>query len=234
MDDVAIAQWREDWVTGKVRMALSFGAGAVDVPGYGEATFLLCAVLSAIASEVWPGNAKDRARFVELLVRYTPPELRATTISVPLLEAWLRGGKRTVEAQDIRNTMIRYPDSRVLQGKEVDVTEDVILEAHPTLRVAEVRSFSYAALLYSELRSGYAHEYQPGNCAVSWSMSSNPHSMVCYANQIDPATRESGRLIHFPVPWMAELTTHAEQLTRGVAPAPSFQDWWFSGRNNSR
>ncbi|OZB59206.1 MAG: hypothetical protein B7X39_14155 [Lysobacterales bacterium 14-68-21] len=230
---ITVDSWREEWVKGKVRMALSFGPGAVDVPGYAEATLVLCAVLSAIAAELWPGERKDKARFVELLAQHTPPELRAKTISVPLLEAWLRAQRRESEAQTIQRTFMPYGETRVILGEEVDVPEEDITKACPELTLPEIRACSYAALLYSELRSSYAHEYRPGKKAVSWPMSSRPNQAVSYANQIDAETRKPERLIHFAVAWMGSLAIEAEQRTRTLRPDPNFKDWWISGRKKS-
>lgn len=231
--DVTIDSWHEEWVKGKVHIALSFEAGAVDRPGYGEATLIICGVLSAIASELWPGKAKDQARFVELLACHTPPELRAKTISVPLLEAWLREQRRDAEAQAIRKMFLPSMDTRVIQGEDVDVDENALLEVCPTLSLPDIRACSYAALLYSELRSGYAHEYQPGKKATSWSMSSRPNATVSYANQIDSETGKTERLIHFSVAWMGSLAIEAERRTRTLHPDPNFKDWWFSGRKRN-
>lgn len=233
MDDINIVTVdprREELVKGKVRMALSFGPGAVDKPGYGEATLILCALLSAMASKLWPGEGKDKARFVELLTHQTPSELGAKTISVPLLEAWLRKQGRDSEARIIQKTFMPFGVTRAIQGEEVDVPEEDIAKACPELPLPEIRACSYAALLYSELRSGYAHEYRPGKKAVPWPLSSRPDQAVSYANQIDTETMKPANVIHFSVAWMGSLAIEAERRTRTMRPDNAFKDWWFNGR----
>jgi len=39
---------------------------------YGEAVIILCAALSAVAADVWPGKGIDRVRFVQLLKDFAP------------------------------------------------------------------------------------------------------------------------------------------------------------------
>ena len=61
-----MATWRTDWVTEKKRIALCLANGECG-GSYGEAVLILCAVLSALAADIWPGKGIDQMRFVELL-----------------------------------------------------------------------------------------------------------------------------------------------------------------------
>jgi hypothetical protein len=96
-----------------------------------------------------------------------------------------------------------------------------------------IRKFSYACLLYEEVRSAYAHEYKPGAKADSWPMTMSEGQSVSYVNRLLAAgVPETGRLIHFHIAWLAKLAvdiarnidTHRTTLPRQI-PA----SWWIDG-----
>ncbi len=47
-----------------------------------DAEIVLCCAFSALASQIWPGEGKDKQRFVQLLVELAPATMK---ISVPAL-----------------------------------------------------------------------------------------------------------------------------------------------------
>ncbi len=55
--------WRTEWIQKKNEIALDLAAGQCG-GSYGEAVIILCAALSALAADVWPGRGIDRVRFV--------------------------------------------------------------------------------------------------------------------------------------------------------------------------
>lgn len=61
--------WRSSWVAQKCDVASALNARAGGA-GYSEAVLILCAVLSAMAADAWPGRGIDRRRFTELVARF--------------------------------------------------------------------------------------------------------------------------------------------------------------------
>lgn len=218
--------WRTEWTQKKNDIALKLAAG--DCGGsYGEAVIILCAVLSALSAEVWPGLQMDRVRFVELLKEYAPPDLKVTQISIPLLVAYLRTSGRSAESEIIRKAFLNYPPSRILVGDEVDKSETEILTVCSSLTANVLREHSYGNLLYGEIRSGYAHEYRPGKRADSWPMATE-EAAISYINWVD----DSDRHIHFHVSWISKLTlTTAEAIDAAAAALPRAlpSEWWVAG-----
>jgi hypothetical protein len=69
----------------EVRTCITVNLSKGDCGGSdGDGVMILCAAISALAAEAWPGSGRDKKRFVEALVRYarvSHPEF----ISTPLL-----------------------------------------------------------------------------------------------------------------------------------------------------
>ncbi len=218
--------WRKEWAQKKSDIALKLAAGECG-GSYGEAVIILCAVLSALSAEVWPGLGIDRVRFVELLKEFAPPDLNVTRISIPLLVAYLRTSDRRAKSEVIKKTFLNYYPSRVLVGDEVDKSETEILSECSTLTAKALRKHSYANLLYGEIRSGYAHQYRPGERADSWSMTTGD-AAISYINWIENPDRH----IHLHVSWISKLTlTTAEAVDAAAASLPRtpLPPWWVAG-----
>lgn len=179
--------YRSQWVERKVGIARQLHNGGCGA-GYAEAVMVLCAAISALAAEVWPGTGKDRARFVQLLVECSPKELDATRLSIPLLVGGLAQSSLKAEAASVQDRFLRFDPSRVLTGEEVDQHENEIRSLYPTLSAKFLRRFSYANLLYEEVRSAYVHEYSPGGRADSWSMTSKEGASISYVNWVNDPT----------------------------------------------
>ncbi|MCK5737889.1 hypothetical protein KAH55_01860 [bacterium] len=45
---------------------------------YSDAVIILTSTISAIAAKVWPGEGKDKKRFIETMIRYSSPTLQAS------------------------------------------------------------------------------------------------------------------------------------------------------------
>ncbi len=220
--------WREEWVLAKVTVAKRLGSGECG-GGYPEAAILLCSVLSALAAERWPGRRKDKKRFVELLHRYSDRELHANQISIPLLVAYLADNGRPEEQKTVRDALMPVSDGRVLSGDDVDTTEEDLLQLCPMLGLSLVRRFSYANLLYEEIRSSYAHEYTPGPRSDSWGMgSTHADGHVSYTNRINSEQDGVDRLIYFSVCWLADIALSVEKNIRPLKPDREFSAWWLS------
>lgn len=219
--------WRTEWVTKKKEIALRLANG--DCGGsYGEAMLILCSAISALAAEVWPGKRIDQKRFVEILKDFAPPNLSATQISIPILAWHLRTTGVTNEEKLIRQTFLNICASQVLTGAELDKNENDVLAACKTISVKDIRECSYANLLYREVRSGYAHEYRPGQRADSWPMTQKSSAHVSYVNWANDPDRH----IHFHVSWVAEVAlTTAQAIDKVTHSIPRIapKKWWIEG-----
>lgn len=217
--------WRSSWVEEKCSVALALHSEVASA-GYAEAILVLCAVLSAISAEVWPGRRIDRVRFVELLVRFASNDLYAATISVPILTQSLSDSGRTGEANIIATHFLQFDPTRVLIGADVDKAELEILSACPSVASFDLRKYSYAALLYKDVRSAYAHEYGPGHRASSWPMTLSPDPKVSYVNRL--TDKGPKRLIHFHIEWVTHLAKSiAANLTNTMPPLEMPTNWWL-------
>src|SRR4051812_45553630 len=108
-----------DFVNDKLRVAEALAAGGCG-GGYVDAVIIMASLVSAMASDLWPGTGIDRRRFVELWVRYGEPEARR--VSVPLLTQFLRDTGRSSEADMITAShpleLFRAGSTSVLVGDD--------------------------------------------------------------------------------------------------------------------
>jgi hypothetical protein len=219
--------WRTDWVSEKVALATRLGSGECG-GSYAEAVIVLCGVLSAMAAERWPGQFKDRKRFVELLYRYADADLNPTRIAVPLLIANLGATNRTSEQRILQEALMPRSDTRVIVGDEVDRSESEIVGLCSSLNAELLRRFCYATLLYEDIRSSYAHEYMPGPRTDSWGMgSTHAQGRVSYTNRMNMGSSTVERLIYFNATWLANVALSVERNIRPLVPDRAFSQWWL-------
>lgn len=222
--------WRQNWVADKCRTAYRLSRGEAG-GGYAEAAILTCATLNALAAELWPGRNIDRVRFVEMLVRHGAQAGECSQISIPLLVQHLEANSRQLEAQQLRYAFALSPKSFVVTGTDVDQYERAVYSVCPQLQLNEVRDFSYASLLYKEIRSSYAHEYKTGDRADSVPMTTLTNQSVSYINQM-ANNQEMIRLVHFHVEWLAQLAVEVAGVVDRLAgrlPLQQPQKWWLNG-----
>ncbi|SDM49332.1 hypothetical protein [Polaromonas sp. JS666] len=223
--------WRQAWVREKCGIATRLSQGNAGA-SYAEAVILVCAVLSALAAELWKGRRIDRARFVEMLVRLGSPTEIWATISTPLLVQYLDANSHKVEAALVRKAFGLPTSARILTGADVDKSMADVTTICPSLNAKELRRFSYASLLYQDVRSSYAHEYRPGKDADSWPATMLQNQNVSYINRISDESAEMRRLIHFHFDWLANV---AIQLAMAVddfsleLPRSNPKVWWIDG-----
>jgi hypothetical protein len=222
--------WRYDWVTEKCSIATALARGEAGGT-YSEAIILVCSTLSALAAEVWPGRHIDRARFIELLVRFSPTPSLPMTISLPLFIQDCELNSTKLIAKLLSDTFLPFSTTRVVNGSEVDKSESEVLSICSNFTPKNIRKFSYACLLYEEVRSAYAHEYKPGAKADSWPMTMSGNQLVSYVNRLlDPRTPETTRLIHFHIEWLAKLAVDiAKSIDNDCATLPrkAPANWWI-------
>lgn len=195
---------------------------------YAEAVIISCSAISAMAAELWPGKGIDRARFVELIVKFAPSELRVDRLCIPLLVGYLESQGQHLEIKPLQDMLYQYSQSRILTDDEIDLPEPEVKNLCPTLPVEKLRSYSYPNVLYEEVRSGYAHEYCPSARAEASPMTCKADVSVSYINRAD-ATH---RLVHFHSGWLFELARGiARRLDElgDVLEVPKPAVWWING-----
>jgi len=223
--------WRSSWVSQKRDLALRLGNGEAGA-GYAESAILICSVLSALSAEVWPGRSIDRVRFIELLVSLGSDAEVCRLISVPLLVRYLKQVGNLKDAETLMRTFGLPSSARVLTGPEIDRSESDVRDACPSLESVDIRRWSYASLLYGQVRTAYAHEYRPGEVADAWPMTMMPNQHVSYINRLmETENTRMERLIHFHFEWLGNLALErAAALDRElVVPRVAPIKWWADG-----
>jgi len=222
--------WRQHWVGEKCNIATHLSLGEAG-GGYAEAAIIVCAALSALSAELWVGRSIDRVRFIEMLVKFGAHSNDCKTLSIPLLVQHLNNSSRNTDALKIQHAFSLPSSARVLTGPDIDKSEQEVLSVCPQLDLKEVRSFSYASILYSEIRSSYAHEYRPGAQADSWPMTMVADQRVSYINRMMDSLGMQ-RLVHIHVNWLVqigiELASAVDDLANTL-PLPKPQIWWADG-----
>ena len=225
--------WRTEWANNKKDIAYKLNSG--ECGGfYGDAVLILCSVLSALAAEVWPGDRKDRKRFVELLKQFAIPKLEATKISIPLLIASLSARGKGSEVTAIQKAFPKKSPGNVLIEDEVDKNEaEILAVCGDGVSSKELRDCSYANLLYREVRCGYVHEYMPGKRGESRPLTQRPGVRVSYVGWIDGnhPDRDPEQHIHFALEWIGEIVTCVATAVDQVnsLPFPDPPQWWVDG-----
>lgn len=221
--------WRQNWVSNKSELAKRLSDGEAG-GSYADAVILLCAALSALAAEIYPGPKIDRFRFIEMLVKFGPEANTCRTISIPLLTQHLDDSDRGCESSKLRRAFSVPHKSIVLTGPDVDRNECEIVALSPTIGLTDIRRFSYASILYKEIRSSYAHEYQPGDKADSLPMTMLKGQKVSYINRICD-DRKSRRLLHFHIEWLLELPLGLADYIDSLDSVSRHQPtlWWANG-----
>jgi hypothetical protein len=275
----------EDWFQKRLKIAenivATFGKEAIS-----DAEILLFCAASSLATIVWPRsdtkNPSDKKRFVQFLIEYSSsihPSL--DTISVDLLIRQLLNGSRADEANILiqkffhseyayfsKSPMHYYEDgpkdikyaagtlSSIYDPHEIDVTEEKILELVPDLSRREIRKCSYANIIYSDLRSGLVHKYEPTDSVAEFGWSRSGDRMAYINNLIMPdekdvktfadqykielqeardALAQTQRRIYFPFDYIRDVITGAanslfaywRNASELSRTVPT--DWWMDG-----
>lgn len=212
--------WRTKWMTKKSDISLSLANGICGA-GYAEAVIILCSALSAVAAEIWPGRNKDRSRFTELLIHSS--EDSCSLISVPILFELLKADNHSKEVKILDSRIEKFGLTRVLTSSDVDIPEKEVAMILPNLNLKKLRSCSYAALLYDEVRSYYVHQYDPGDRSNAWPMSTYQNSPASYVNLLSRP-----RQIHFHVEWLSKVAVKAAKYADNLGRLPQEDpaSWW--------
>jgi len=193
---------------------------------YVEACMIISNLISGIASLLWPGEGIDRKRFIEVWERFCSDD--AHRVSIPILLRSLNDRPNDVAALQRCRAQMHGPGygARVVTGDDIDMSEAETVATCPTLTRAQVRASSYANVLYKHVRNDLVHEYELGEVASAWPMTSRDAG-VSYVNYIN-----EGRRIHFRVAWLVEQT---RRIARGAddalanGPVAEPHRWWSEG-----
>jgi hypothetical protein len=207
-----------EWASRKRDIALNLASGECN-GSYEEAVIILCTALGGLAAQVWPGEGKDRVRFVEVLAQFAPVEYGVTRVSLPILLDVLRDTNLAAEYGSLVPSHVDFGGSRVLTGDQVDKDEADILSICATVPVKLIRECSYAALLYKEIRCSWVHEYRSGYRAEKWPMSRTTDSLVGYSNRLDD-DGHSHRRIHFHIERIGTLVLQIAEALDAVGTLP--------------
>ena len=98
---------------------------------YADAILILSSTLSGIAADMWPGESKNRYRFVKLWANYAESALKPNLISVPLLLNQLEDCGDDDLAEKVRATRLGafYPPGIP------DALEQVAQDSSPDLAI---------------------------------------------------------------------------------------------------
>jgi hypothetical protein len=225
--------WQQ-YVERKIDTALMLNEGKCH-GSYSDACVLLSALISGMAAELWPGKDIDRKRFVDLWVQYSDPQLNPLLVSVPLLRRFLERSHRTADVHALESARPKIFElgygNRVLCDRDIDMSETELNALNTTITQHEIRTFSYPAVFYRDIRSNLAHEYRLSDDAASH-FATRKNANVSYVNRVDLTRNElSRRLIHFHVEWIASVTRsiakNVTQLIEDYTPLPQPKRWWI-------
>ncbi len=156
--------------------------------------------------------------------------MNLSRISIPLLIQNLDEEKNS-SANVLRSVLNPYDSTRVITGGEIDKSETDILHVATNLSVKKLRHFSYANLLYTELRSWLVHEYRLSDMASTFPMSSKGKD-VSYVNNLNPTTMTTYRSIYFEYDWLEKVVGTLHTSTSSIWQKASTlepDNWWIDG-----
>jgi len=188
-----------------------------------DAFLILSSAMSAIASEVWPGEGIDKKRFTELLVKYSNVSPSPSMVSVPLLYHSLDND--AISKSIVKSSFLKFNHGRILTDMDVDKNENELKAVLEKLDLRSIRKYSYACLFYTEFRSGLVHEGEVSENAYPVPITQR-QAAVSYSNW------ESSRLIVFHFPWIIEILRsiafNLDPIFESL-PLPSPKRWWTEG-----
>ncbi|HLJ58381.1 MAG TPA: hypothetical protein VKZ50_01470 [bacterium] len=218
------------WFDTRKRIASSLVAADRDNALF-DAEILLCCAMGAIAAIMWPGDRIDRRRYVELLIRYARVIPKLTMISVPALVDQLDHdpGYSHISAS-LREKFFPKESSRIVDAFEIDKEEPELRAAEPALSAFQIRKASYAAIVYTDLRSGLVHEFAISGSLADWSMrlrDTVPH----YMNWVTPPHKR----LFLPYQYVFEIAESTAKTvgrfwdTCSTFAQPLPAKWWIEG-----
>jgi hypothetical protein len=190
------------WVKQKCELAHALGKGALG-GSYAEGAIILCATISAMSSLLWrPSNGTDAYRFAEIVTRFPPDGLDPTRVSAPLLAE---------KFPELRQTLGISTKSFYL-AEDTDKSEAEVLKICSAAGLPDcketIRRYSYASLLYKQVRCGFVHVYQAGKNATDSDalreIAGVGTCSISYVNQMpDTGGADARRIVYYPLEWIS-------------------------------
>ena len=232
-----ISSFYQSFVEQKITTAQTIAAGSCEGT-YAEGALIMCAVISAMSAIAWPGKGQDRKRFVEIITRFSPLGINPKKVSGPLL---VQDGK-------ICNSIIGIPSKSFKLTEANDHYEEDIINLCPRLALPEIRKYSYANLLYEQIRCNYAHQYRIGPSASEHDSLRQKQIMdinesdISYVSVIGDNVSFL-QVIYFPLKWIASVVQSVakgldvELSRQGKMPFDDLcldipNPWWLDGKNS--
>ena len=205
------------FLQGRLAFARALQASSFDVTHH-DLMLILTSIISACAAHRWPGEGFDRKRFVESLIKFSPPHLCADYISIgALLEL-------NLISED--QTEWRKPGQgdRVFTGEDVDCALLDMANRYPQLSTCELKKASYANKIYEWLRCGYAHTYWTAGNTTRVAPSQRP-AQISYIGRIQ-SDDTTIRIAAFHLDYIFNLVQ--EQVsTLSDRPLQRPSKWWI-------
>jgi len=188
----------------KIKTAQAIAAGCCEGT-YADGALILCSLISGMAAIAWPGKRTDKKRFVEIIIRFPPLGVDPKKISAPLLVQY---GKDC-------NARLGISEKSFHVAEANDLSEEDVMKSCPGLGLLNIRKYSYAALLYDEIRNNYVHQCRRGEKTREGDslrqIAHTEESSISYVNE--NRNGKEYRLIYFPIKWIARV---AEGVARGL------------------
>lgn len=226
-----------DWIKNKLKIASTLNNGGCEA-GYAEAVIIICSIISGIASEIWPGkNNIDKKRFVELLVKYSLPNPTPDHISIPLLylsekakghNSNIKELERQFPCLDKWGTFIR---DKIITCDDYKMQDNQVISSLNNLTLKNVRKYSYANVLYEQIRCGFLHCYMPNKLADD-SPRTRRNVGISYTYRIDKKDRETNHKIYFHYQWIKDLIESMiknDDFLKNYKQQPTSVTWWLDG-----
>lgn len=206
-----------DFLQGRIDLVKALRASQLPVSQQ-DLGLILMSVISACAAYRWPGEGFDRKRFVESLIRFSPPRLRLDSISIgALLEKHLIS-----EGDTPWGALGQMTD--IFKGDEIDCSFHAASLRFPHLASKDLKDASYASLIYRWLRCGYAHNY--------WAAGNSTHvpaaqssAQISYIGRLQ-ANGNLVRIAAFHLDYLIEVTQQqVASLSDQALQKPRV--WWL-------
>lgn len=190
---------------------------------YADVVLILCSVLSACASWRWPGtDKKDTKRFVELLVKHSPVEFKTSWVSVPCLIYKGKIDKNKTPLGKVASSL------EEIASDKVDLSFEDAVQTYRDVEggVKTLRKYCYAALIYTQLRCGYSHEYSTERPFFPPCPDEIDNSPILYRHRLFVAENKIITIASFSINYLIELAEyHVANLPSRESNYPT--TWWI-------
>jgi hypothetical protein len=203
-----------------------------------DGVIILCTCICSMASLLWieSKEREDRKRFVEIVTSFSDQPYDTKLISVPLLAQGENDWRRWLNVSEVA---FRYTGAN-------DKTENEIValcgSSPPRDYKRIIRQYSYANILYQDIRSGFAHTYMPTDRATIDDplkrIFDRGLTQISYVNRMHT---NNMRQIHFPLEWIAavaanvasgmdaECLRNVKHIGENIGLSPPTR-WWIAGQ----